>query len=91
MALKYDYTDILEVDQDTYSAWTPRVQVIEDASIQQAKLLFHDVTDDSQNLKDYCKYRVLLELNGDQMSASLVNYYNYKLSSLEEAFRYGLN
>lgn len=91
MTLRYDYTDVLEVDPDTYSAWTPRLQVVEDAAIKQANMLGAVESDDANNIETYCKYRILLEINGDQLTSGLLSYYKSVLSSLEEGFRYGFS
>lgn len=89
--LKFNYMDLLELDQDTYTAWTPRLQTIEDTAIQQAKQLQKGLPEDSALLERYCQEYVFVIINGETLSPALLNFHEKNLGQFEEALRYGFN
>lgn len=91
--LMFNYTNILEVDNDTYSAWQTRIYEIEQSCIYTAEHLNQDFTINKDNklLERYCKECVFTELLGDTLSVSILNYHKDRISEYEAAIRYGIN
>lgn len=90
--LKFDYSDILEVDSDTYAIWTPRILVIEKSALNTVKHLSNTVDVDNSDLVEaYCKERVFIELLGDSLSKSILSYHQEMIAQYEGGLKYGLD
>jgi len=87
----FDYKALLQLDDDTYTAWTPTLEEYEDAALLTAGNLNPNLDKSPGNklLERYCKETVFIWFYGDGLSASLADYHKGKRAEYEEAFRYG--
>ena len=87
----FDYKALLQLDDDTYTAWTPTLLEYEDAAILTATNLNPNINAPAGNslLEKYCKETVFMNVYGDGLSANLFKYHTGKIAEYEELFRYG--
>lgn len=87
----FNYQALLQLDDDTYSAWTPTIQEYENSAILTATNLNPNINAMAGNslLERYCKETVFMNFYGDGLSANLFKYHTGKIAEYEEKFRYG--
>lgn len=87
----FDYKALLQLDDETYQAWTPTLEEYENSALLTAHNLNPNLDESPGNklLERYCKETVFMNVYGDGLSASLFRYHSAKLSEYEEALRYG--
>lgn len=87
----FDYKALLQLDDDTYTAWTPTLTEYENSAILTATNLNPNVNPAAGNklLERYCKETVFMNVYGDGLSANLFKYHASKIAEYEESFRYG--
>lgn len=88
----YDYQDLLQLDDETYSDWSKRLTALETTAITQAKLINKDIliSPDNATLREYAMEYVFMQEYGDELSQSLYKYHAGQLQMWEEAIRYGV-
>lgn len=91
MPLIFDYQGLLRLNDETYAAWEPVLEPFEEGAIDTATQLNPDINVAPTNisLRRYCRERILIEMYGGEMSASIFSYHKAQLADLEERFRYG--
>lgn len=88
----FDYQALLQLDNETYEDWTPRLTSLENTAITQAKLINGTTLISSANdtLKQYASEYIFMQEYGDELSQSLYKYHAGQLQMWEEAIRYGV-
>lgn len=86
----YNYKAFLDLDADTYDAWEPRFERMEEQALRTVKDLCPDfdtsVANDS--VHSYCEEVVFLTLFGDELQTNLYNYHRDLITQMEQRFRY---
>lgn len=91
LALKYNYQDFLEVDDDTYSGWLGKLENIEKTSMNKFKQLAGSNYDSSKNYQqefDYCKENIFMSIYADDLSSNLFSFHLGNIQEIEEEIKY---
>lgn len=86
----FDYKDMLNLDDDSYTAWTSHLLTLENLAITQAVLINPNVDKSTANdvLRSYCQEFVFMSEYGADLSASMYKFHTNNIATLEEAIRY---
>jgi len=86
----FDYKEILQLEDESYSAWAAHLEMLEKQAITQAELINPNVQKDVSNntLSSYCQEFVFMAVYGSDLSASMYKWHKYKIATLEDAIRY---
>ena len=86
----FDYKEILQLDDESYEAWTAHLEMLEKQALTQAELINPNVEKDVLNntLGSYCQEFVFMAEYGSDLSASMYKWHTSNIATLEEAIRY---
>lgn len=86
----YNYKAFLDLDADTYDAWEPRFERIEEQALRTVKDLCpsFDTSVANDSVHSYCEEVVFLTLFGDELQTNLYNYHRNLITQMEQRFRY---
>ena len=86
----FDYKEILQLDDESYDAWTAHLEMLEKQALTQAELINQNVEKDVLNntLGSYCQEFVFMAEYGSDLSTSMYKWHTSNIATLEEAIRY---
>lgn len=85
----YDYSKLLNVSEQTYNLWKPKIIAHEDIVLSRLKSFSQGRLLDADEVKEYFTLSILVNVMESMMSPTILKAHQERLLELESSFRLG--